>query len=219
MTLPKPFDPLQGLAGKLRGLGLRRGSGHQVGKRYEKLTSKGIFAGPYMYEKSDPERRHPRARPDYSSRTQALTGIDLRKVTDEQAGMRAVANGEADMQLLPAIEVKRLAKRFPDLEYAADGPAAHIRGVQPAPRPRSPSPIRRCARPSPWRSTTRPLERGDGRRLEAAEGQFPEEFAEGVASHSFEPEPARRPSSTRPDGFPGATASARSPARACRSRS
>lgn len=124
VTLPKPFNPFKSAMANYTLAVYDAGEVTKVGGKYEKLAGRGIYTGPYMYVKADSAGVTYERNPNYWAGVPAMTGLDVRKVTDEQAGMRAVANDEADMQMVPAVKVKRLAKRYPDLEYATSDIAA-----------------------------------------------------------------------------------------------
>ncbi len=117
VTTPKLFTPFKNsLANYIFAVYDARAVA-KVGKKFERLAGAGIFTGPYAYAKSSAGSVTYERYAQYWRGTPALAGIDARKLTDQNAGLKAVANGEADIQLVPAVKIKRASARYDNVKY------------------------------------------------------------------------------------------------------
>lgn len=190
VTLPKAFNPFKSALANYTLAVYDAAEVAKVGKRYEKLAGRGIFTGPYMFMKATPSGVTYEVNPNYWAGTPAMAGLDVRKVTDEQAGMRAVANGEADLQLVPSVKVKRLAQRFPDLTYATSPIAAGYAAfnLSPQKEPFTDVKVRRAFALAVDNDALGTVMNGVWRPLK---GVFADDFALGVQWKTYDPEAAK----------------------------
>lgn len=117
ITTPRLFTPFKySLANYIFGV-YDAQAVKKVGKNFEKLAGAGIYTGPYAYTKSSAGTVTYTRYEKYWRGTPALAGIDARKVTDNNAGLKAVANDEADIQFVPAVKIKRASNRYDSVAF------------------------------------------------------------------------------------------------------
>lgn len=117
VTTPKLFTPFKNSLANYIFAVYDAGAVAKVGKKFEKLAGAGIFTGPYAYAKSSAGSVTYERYAKYWRGTPAMAGIDARKLTDQNAGLKAIANGEADLQLVPAVKIKRASARYDNVKY------------------------------------------------------------------------------------------------------
>lgn len=94
-----------------------------VGEDYNKLAGLGIFTGPYMLSEITPTRWTYARNPNYWAGAPALESIVKVGVNDEQAGIRAVQNGEADILELVTPKMKPTVEAIKGLHFVTGDPA------------------------------------------------------------------------------------------------
>ena len=86
-------------------------------KDFASLVDKGIFTGPYKWASIAPGKITYVANETYWGGKPKLKGVEIRQVPDEQAGLQAVAAGEADVVAYPALALALAAKGLPNVNY------------------------------------------------------------------------------------------------------
>lgn len=124
ITLPKPHNPFLSALANYTCAVYDSAEVAKVNGKFEQLAGKGIFTGPYAYTSSAAGTVTYTRNTAYWGGTPPLAGIQARKIDDQQVGLQAVANGEADLMMVPAVKLKRQAQRFPDLTYLTSDLAA-----------------------------------------------------------------------------------------------
>lgn len=117
ITTPKLFTPFKNSLSNYIFAVYDAAAVKKVGKKYETLAGAGIFTGPYAYQSSSAGTVKYVRYDGYWQGKPALAGIDARKVLDQNAGMKAVVNGEADLMLVPAVKIKRASKHEHSVNY------------------------------------------------------------------------------------------------------
>jgi peptide/nickel transport system substrate-binding protein len=100
-----------------------------VDGKYEELAGKGIFTGPYAYQNSTGDTITYVANPNYWAGTPAYAGLTVTAVSDPQAGLLAVQNGEADMQFYPSSEEARSLQSNSDILFKTSDTAVTYTGI------------------------------------------------------------------------------------------
>lgn len=93
-----------------------------IGEDYNKLAGLGIFTGPYMLTDITPTRWTYTRNPNYWQGKPALEQIIRVGVNDEQAGIRAVQNGEADILELVTPKMKPTVEAIKGLHFVTGNP-------------------------------------------------------------------------------------------------
>ncbi len=88
---------------------------------FAQLVGKGIFTGPYALDKIEPGLMTYDRNDDYWQGTPALAGITVKKVGDEQAGLAAIAAGEADMAGYPSLATGAAAEGMDGVHFVTSG--------------------------------------------------------------------------------------------------
>jgi peptide/nickel transport system substrate-binding protein len=117
VTLPRLFTPFKNSLSNYIFAVYDSDAVAAVGEKFEELAGAGIFTGPYSYEGSEGGVVRYDRYDGYWQGTPAMAGLDVRKLADQAAGVQALANGEADLQVLPAVKLKRAAEQYPELSY------------------------------------------------------------------------------------------------------
>lgn len=94
-----------------------------IGEDYSKLAGLGIYTGPYALTEVTPARWTYTRNPHYWAGTPALEKIIKVGVNDEQAGIRAVQNGEADILDFVAPKMKPSVDAIKGLHFVTGDPA------------------------------------------------------------------------------------------------
>lgn len=94
-----------------------------VGKDFTKLAGLGIYTGPYQLTAVTPTRWTYTRNEHYWAGTPALDKVEMVKVNDEQAGIRAVQSGEADILDLVAPKLKPTVEAIKGLHLVTGDPA------------------------------------------------------------------------------------------------
>ncbi len=117
VTLPKPFPSFRNALSLYTWEVYDAEAVAAAGGSYEKLVGAGAFTGPFMTTKIENDRWTIDRDADWWGGTAALAGIDATRLTDPQTGLKAVANGDADVMMTPPVSLKRAARSYPDVEY------------------------------------------------------------------------------------------------------
>lgn len=94
-----------------------------VGKDFSKLVGLGIYTGPYALTEVTATRWTYTRNPYYWAGKPALERIERVKVNDDQAGIRAVQNAEADVLDLVAPKLKPTIEAIKGLHFVTGDPA------------------------------------------------------------------------------------------------
>lgn len=88
-----------------------------VGEDYGKLAGAGIYTGPYAVRSLDGQRMELDPFPGHWAGTPPLSGVTVRFVTDAQARILAVQNGELDLALYVPTDAKRVLAGNPNAVF------------------------------------------------------------------------------------------------------
>ncbi|MBF9052107.1 ABC transporter substrate-binding protein [Roseobacter sp. HKCCD9010] len=94
-----------------------------AGEDYEALEGAGIHTGPYMLTDLDDQRMIAVRYDDYWQGTPAMAGVELRFVSDVNARILAVQNGEVDIALYPPIAAAPVFAVTPNTNLALGAPS------------------------------------------------------------------------------------------------
>ncbi|WP_421693853.1 ABC transporter substrate-binding protein [Aestuariivirga sp.] len=84
---------------------------------YASLVNKGILTGPFAWSSIEAGKITYKANESYWGGKPKLTGVEIRQVPDEQAGLQAIAAGEADVLAYPALALALAAKGMSNVHY------------------------------------------------------------------------------------------------------
>ena len=94
-----------------------------AGEDYEALEGAGIHTGPYMLTDLDDQQMIAVRYDDYWQGTPAMAGVELRFVSDVNARILAVQNGEVDIALYPPIAAAPVFDVTPNVNLALGAPS------------------------------------------------------------------------------------------------
>lgn len=94
-----------------------------AGEDYEALEGAGIHTGPYMLTDLDDQRMIAVRYDNYWQGTPAMAGVELRFVSDVNARILAVQNGEVDIALYPPIAAAPVFDVTPNVNLALGAPS------------------------------------------------------------------------------------------------
>lgn len=101
---------------------------------FSQLVGKGIYTGPYELTAIEPGLMTYERNGDYWQGTPALAGITVKKVGDEQAGLAAIAAGEADMAAYPSLATGAAADGMDGVHFVTSGYDVSFVGLAIEPR-------------------------------------------------------------------------------------
>lgn len=84
---------------------------------YAALVDKGIFTGPFKWQSIEAGKITYIRNELYWGGMPKLESVEIRQVPDEQAGLQAIAAGEADVLAYPALSLVLAAKALPNVHY------------------------------------------------------------------------------------------------------
>ncbi len=105
-----------------------------VNGEFARLLGKGIFTGPYELTAIEPGLQTYERNDDYWQGTPALAGLTVKKVGDEQAGLAAIAAGEADMMGYPSLATGSAAEGMDGVHFVTSGNDVSFVGLAIEPR-------------------------------------------------------------------------------------
>ncbi len=94
-----------------------------AGEDYEALEGAGIHTGPYRLVALDDQRMIAERYEDYWRGRPAMAGVELRFVSDANARILAVQNGEVDIALYPPISAAPVFAATPNVNLALGAPS------------------------------------------------------------------------------------------------
>ncbi|MEM8789911.1 MAG: ABC transporter substrate-binding protein [Pseudomonadota bacterium] len=94
-----------------------------AGEDYEALEGAGIHTGPYMVVDLDDQRMIAERHEGYWQGMPAMAGVELRFVSDANARILAVENGEVDIALYPPISAAPVFAATPNVNLALGAPS------------------------------------------------------------------------------------------------
>jgi peptide/nickel transport system substrate-binding protein len=95
-----------------------------VGEDYEKLAGAGFYTGPYSIVSLDEQALILERNDAYWAGLPALPGVEVRFVSDAQARILAVQNGEADIVNYPPTEAKQVVDATPGIHFVYGQPSS-----------------------------------------------------------------------------------------------
>ncbi|MEQ1703145.1 MAG: ABC transporter substrate-binding protein [Ilumatobacteraceae bacterium] len=96
-----------------------------VGQDFNKLAGMGVYTGPYQISEITPEKWVYTANPNYWQGTPALEKIELLNVADDQAAVKAVQAGEADVYVFADAALKPTVDAVEGLHFNPGGSAEY----------------------------------------------------------------------------------------------
>ncbi len=89
----------------------------EVNEDWAQLVSKGIFTGPYQWSKIEPGVVTYTAYEGHWAGKPALSGVVVKAVPDQQAGVQAISLGEADAMPYASLSSAVIAKGLPNVNF------------------------------------------------------------------------------------------------------